>query len=97
MARYIGLISFTEQGIKTIKDWDKRVSGGRERVERSGGKLLDAYLTFGDYDAVVIAEWPSDEAALRGALEYALAGNGRTKTMRAFTMDEAMKVIRTLT
>ena len=30
MARYISLISFTEQGIKTIKDWDKRVAAGRQ-------------------------------------------------------------------
>ena len=36
MARYITLISFTEQGIKTIKDWDKRVATTRERLDRVG-------------------------------------------------------------
>ena len=29
MARYITLINFTEQGIKTIKDWDKRIAATR--------------------------------------------------------------------
>src|SRR2546426_1536639 len=96
LARYITLISFTEQGIKTIKDWDKRVAAGRERLERAGGKLVDIYLTFGEYDAVAITEAPNDDVALRNALEYGLAGNGRSRTMRAFTQDEAVRVTKQL-
>jgi len=45
MARYITLINFTDQGIKTIKDWDKRMTATKERLERAGGKLVDVYLT----------------------------------------------------
>jgi uncharacterized protein with GYD domain len=33
MPRYISLISFTEQGIKSIKDWDKRIGATRERTQ----------------------------------------------------------------
>jgi uncharacterized protein with GYD domain len=51
MARYISLISFTEQGIKTIKNWDKRMAATRERLGRARGKLIDVYLTLGEYDA----------------------------------------------
>jgi uncharacterized protein with GYD domain len=96
MPRYISLISFTEQGIKSIKDWDKRIAASRERLAKSGGALVDVYLTLGPYDAVVITEAPNDDAALRGALEYGLAGNGRTQTMRAFGESEALKVIRAI-
>ena len=96
MARYITLITFTEQGIKTIKDWDKRIAPGRDRMQKAGGRLIDAYLTLGQYDAVVIAEGPSDEMALRSALEYGLAGTGRSQTLRAFTESEAMSVIKQL-
>ena len=96
VARYITLISFTEQGIKTIKDWDKRVAASRERLERAGGKLVDVYLTLGEYDAVAITEAPNDDVALRNALEYGLAGNGRTRTLRAFTSDEAVRVTKQL-
>ena len=96
MARYITLIQFTDQGIKTIKDWDKRIAASRERLERSGGKLIDVYLTFGEYDAVAITEAPNDEAALRGALEYGLSGNGRSRTLRAFTSDEAVRITKQL-
>src|SRR2546426_3105371 len=42
LARYITLISFTEQGIKTIKDWDKRVAASRERLQGAGRKGADA-------------------------------------------------------
>jgi uncharacterized protein with GYD domain len=94
MARYITLISFTEQGIKTIKDWDKRIVATRERLERAGGKLIDVYLTLGEFDAVAITEAPNDEVALRGAIEYGLAGNGRSRTMRAFTADETVRIVK---
>ena len=97
MARYITLINFSEQGIKTIKDWDKRVATTRERFQKAGGRLVDAYLTFGDYDAVAIAEWPNDELALRAALEYGIGGNGTTRTMRAFTEDEAVRIRKQIT
>jgi uncharacterized protein with GYD domain len=96
MARYVTLINFTEQGIKSIRDWEKRVGAARERTEKAGGKFIDAYLTLGEVDAVAITELPNDDAALRAALEYGLTGNGRSRTMRAFAMDEANRVIRQL-
>lgn len=96
MARYIALINFTEQGIKTIKDWDKRVAASRERLEKSGARLVDAYLTFGSYDAIVITEAPNDEVALRSAIEYGMIGNGRSQTLRAFTTEEATRITKQL-
>ena len=94
MARYITLINFTEQGIKTIKDWDKRIAATRERLDRAGGKLVDVYLTLGEFDAVAITDAPNDEAALRAAIEYGLAGNGRSRTMRAFTSEETVRIVK---
>src|SRR2546428_12032524 len=83
MARYVTLINFSEQGIKTINDWDKRVATTRERFQRAGGRLVDVYLTFGDFDAVAIAEWPSDDLALRAALDYGIGGHGAPHTLPA--------------
>jgi uncharacterized protein with GYD domain len=94
MARYITLINFTEQGITTIKDWDKRIAATRERLDRAGGKLVDVYLTLGEFDAVAITDAPNDEAALRAAIEYGLAGNGRSRTMRAFTSEETVRIVK---
>jgi uncharacterized protein with GYD domain len=94
MARYIALINFTEQGIKTLKDWDKRMAATKERLERAGGKLIDVYLTLGEFDAVAITEAPNDEVALRAAIEYGMAGNGRSRTMRAFTAEETVRIVK---
>src|SRR2546428_13256755 len=96
MPRYISLISFTDQGIRSIKDWDKRIGATRERLAKSGGALVEVYLTLGPYDAVAITEAPTDDAALRTALEYGLVGTGRTQTMRAFNESEAARVIKTI-
>jgi uncharacterized protein with GYD domain len=52
------------------------------------------YLTLGEYDAVAITEAPNDEVALRGAIEYGMAGNGRSRTMRAFTSDETLRIVK---
>jgi uncharacterized protein with GYD domain len=94
MARYITLINFTDQGIKTIKDWDKRMTATKERLERAGGKLVDVYLTLGEFDAIAITEAPNDEVALRGAIEYGMAGNGRSRTLRAFTAEETLRIVK---
>jgi len=37
MARHITLISFTEQGTKTIKDWDKRMAATRKWLVKQLG------------------------------------------------------------
>ena len=68
----------------------------RERLDRVGGKLIDVYLTFGEFDAVAILDAPNDDAALRTALEYGLSGNGRSRTMRAFGQDEATRITKQL-
>lgn len=56
--------------------------------------LIDVYLTLGEYDAVAITQAPNDEAALRAAIEYGLGGNGRSRTMRAFTADETVRIVK---
>ena len=68
----------------------------RERLDRAGGKLVDVDLTLGEFDAVAITDAPNDEAALRAAIEYGLAGNGRSRTMRAFTSDETVRIAKQL-
>ena len=88
MATYISLLSFTEQGIKTIKDLPARIAAGRQAFEANGGKLLNYYLTLGSQDAVVVYEFPDDETTASIALAQAGIGNLRTTTMRAFTEAE---------
>jgi len=71
MPTYIILLSFTEQGVKTIKDVPARIAAGRKTIEANGGKLLNYYLTFGAQDAVIVLEAPDDETVASIALATA--------------------------
>ena len=88
MPTYINFLSFTEQGVKTIKDLPARIAAGRQAFEANGGKLIEYYLTLGAQDAVVVYEFPDDETAASMALAQMGLGNLRTTTMRAFTEAE---------
>ena len=87
MATFISLISFTEQGIKNVKDSPDRFEKFRSMAEGMGVSVKSAFWTVGSYDMVVTVE--GEEAAATAALlKVGSLGNTRTQTMRAFTKDE---------
>jgi uncharacterized protein with GYD domain len=92
MPTYITLIHYTEQGVKTFKDLSQRIDETRSAGEAVGAKLVDYYLTMGQYDAVAISEAPDDQTIARLALAAGARGNVRTETMRAFTAEEALQI-----
>ncbi|HYU06857.1 MAG TPA: GYD domain-containing protein [Thermoplasmata archaeon] len=47
----------------------------------------------GEYDIVAVTEAPSDDAAMQLLLEIGKIGNVRTKTLKAWTVAEATKVL----
>jgi uncharacterized protein with GYD domain len=96
MPRYLSLITFTDEGTKTIRDFEKRVTTARERIARAGGNLIEVYLSFGEYDSVAITEWPDDELALRGLLESKLAGHVRSHYLRLYTEEEAFRITKAI-
>jgi uncharacterized protein with GYD domain len=65
-------------------------------VEKVGGKLIGSYYTFGEYDVIIVMEAPNDEAVMSLMLKVGSAGNVRTKTLKAFTAEEGIKVIKDL-
>ena len=87
MATYISLVTYTQDGIKAIKESPRRVDGVRALAERLGGRMGDLYLTMGAYDLVAITEFPDSEAAAKFSLTLGSMGNVRTTTLQAF--DEA--------
>jgi uncharacterized protein with GYD domain len=89
---YIALLNWTDQGIRNIKDTAKRAESAKALARKLGGKL-DIHYTMGEYDAVAIIEMPSDEAYNRFALATGSLGNIRTKTLKAWTLDEFRKII----
>ena len=93
MSSYIILASWTDQGIRDVKESPRRADAFREAVEAAGGKVKDFYLTMGSYDVVVIVECPSDDAMAGVMLSTGSKGNVRTETLKAFPEDQFRNII----
>jgi len=92
MATYISLLNFTDQGIKNIKDSPDRYGAFRSMAEKLGVTVKSFHYTVGRHDMVVIVEG-SDEAVTTALLKAGSLGNVRSETLRAFSPDEAKKMI----
>ena len=96
MSHYIILVNFTDQGIKNVKDSPKRAEAFRSALEKKGGKVINLYYTLGKHDIVAIVEAPNDDAIASVLYVTGSKGNVRTKTLKAFPMSEAAKIIEKL-
>ncbi len=88
MATYIVLSSFTDQGVRNVKDSTKRADAVREMAKKFGVTVKDIYWTLGSYDVVAIFDAPDDASITALGLALGTAGNVRTQTLRAFSKDE---------
>jgi uncharacterized protein with GYD domain len=96
MAKYILLVNWTDQGIKTIKESAKRLDAGKDLAKRLGCTLELFYMTTGAYDMVAVLDAPDDETAARHVLTLGSGGNVRTTTLKAFPEDAYRKIIASL-
>jgi uncharacterized protein with GYD domain len=93
MPTYISLLTWTDQGIRSVKDATQRADAAREAFRAAGGNFRELYLTLGEYDLVTISEFPDDETYTRTMLSIASQGNVRPKTLKAFTETEYRRII----
>jgi len=96
MSHYILLVKWTEQGLSKIKESPERYTSFKESVVKAGGKLVGAYYTFGKYDVVIIIEAPSDEVVMSLMLKVGSYGNVKSETLKAFTAEEGIRIIKNL-
>src|SRR5437588_7654255 len=94
MPTYILLGTFTDQGIRHIKDTTKRADAVREMGKKAGVTVKDMYWTLGQFDVAAVLEAPDEAAATSLALSIGSQGNVRTQLMRAFTADEIGPILR---
>ncbi|MBV8341985.1 MAG: GYD domain-containing protein [Gammaproteobacteria bacterium] len=92
MATYISLLSFTDQGVRNIKDSPDRYGAFRAMAEKLGVTVKSFHYTVGRYDMVVVVEG-NDEAVTTALLKAASLGNVRSETLRAFSVDETKRII----
>jgi uncharacterized protein with GYD domain len=85
MATYVVLASFTDQGIRNVKDSPKRADAFKEMAKTFGVTVKELVWTQGQYDVVTILEAPDEVAAMALSLSLGALGNVRTQTLRAFS------------
>jgi uncharacterized protein with GYD domain len=93
MATYVGLIQFTNQGIRAVKDTVKRGDAAAAEAEKMGMKILDEFWTMGAYDVVIVVEAPNDETMSAFMLKIGSLGNVKSYTLRAFRRNEMEDIV----
>ena len=88
MNTYVVLLTMTSAEVADLDTpLEEAFAGGapeaRSTIERHGGKLVEVYLTMGQYDGVLIVEFPDDVSCARAMLALRNSG-GITQTLRAF-------------
>ncbi len=90
---FILSLNWTDQGIRSIKDAPKRAQAARELGKKVGVEIKQVYLTSGESDLVVIAETASGDNMAKFAMALGMQGNVRTRTARAWPMEEFQKLV----
>ena len=81
---YVTLITYTDQGVRNLKQSPKRAKAFRQSAEAAGLKVLAQLWTAGAYDGLLILEGDSEEKVLGALARLASLGNVRTQSLRAF-------------
>jgi uncharacterized protein with GYD domain len=89
-------MKFTDQGIKAVRNAPLRIEQAIKSFEAMGGKVTGFYATMGEYDYVAIGEAPSDTVGMTFLLGLGLAGNVRTTTLKAFTREKFVEIVKKL-
>ena len=95
MPRYVVLGTFTDEGLRNIRDLPKQREVANQQIAAAGIKV-QRFFTLGQYDVVVLVEAPNDEVMATTALAIGSQGHVRTTTLQAFTEDEFFHLLERL-
>lgn len=93
MPTYVSLLTFTDQGIKNIKETTKRYESAKTLGEKFGVKITQMLYTMGKYDCIAIADAKDEESFSAFILAAGTQGNVRTLSMRAYTPGEMQTLL----
>jgi len=95
MATFVSLVSFTDQGIRNVKDSPARFDAFRAAAGKLGVTVKSVYWTVGSCDLVVTVDGPED-AVTTLLLKVGSLGNVRSQTLRAYGEDEFRRILATM-
>ena len=90
MPTFITYASYSGAGVKgMVSEPTDRTAAIKGLIEKSGGKLISAYMTTGANDIVIIAEFADGSDAVAGGMAAAASGAlAKVETVRAWTLPE---------
>jgi uncharacterized protein with GYD domain len=96
MPSYLVQAAYTAEAMAAlVKNPQNRLDVVRKMAESHGGKLIGGWLSFGDYDIVMIAEMPDNVSAAAIAMAAAAGGSVRAiKTTPLLTADEGQAALK---
>jgi len=96
MSLYMTQFSYTPQAwAAMVKNPEDRSIAVKALVEKSGGKFIALYYTFGEYDGFVISEAPDNDTAMDIALAAFVPGHLRAiKTTPIFSVAGATQAMK---
>ncbi len=99
MAYYLMEVGYTPEAWKTLlKKPEDRTKAIRPIIEKLGGKLDSVYFAFGDYDLVIIAQFPENVNAAAFSLAAAAGGALRAiKTTPLLAISEGLGAMKMAT
>ena len=93
MPTYMVMVKFTDQGARNLKELPNILQQNMQSAQALGISPKGIYFTQGEYDLVVIADAPDEDAMMAQIFAVNMRGNSRTTTMRAFSLEDVERII----
>ena len=88
MPLFLSQVAYNEEGWQAlVSNPQNRLEAIRPVVDKLGGRIVNAYFAFGDYDFVLISEFPNNVSA--AALAIAAAAGGAVKSIKTTPLMDA--------
>ena len=95
MPHFLTQVAYSEQAWQAlVANPQNRLDAIRPVIEKLGGRVVNAYFAFGDYDFVVITELPNNVSA--AALAIAASAGGACKSVKTTPLMEAAEGLEAL-
>jgi uncharacterized protein with GYD domain len=96
MPLYLTQVAYTQESWQALmKNPQDRIEAIRPAIAKLGGKIINGYFAFGDYDIVSITEMPDNVAAAAIAIAFAAGGACKSvKTTPLLTTAEGIDALK---
>ena len=92
MPTFIAMLSWTDQGIRGVKDSPKRLLAAREAAKKLGVEIKQVFLTTGEFDLLSILEAANGDNVAKLIMTLGSQGNLRSRIVRAWPEAEYIKM-----